>query len=358
MLTSAPYFLCICAVMFKDDAFQAGSALDKRGRQVKSQNRRKDLASLYQVETPEDEAARAAELAEADERWARMRGIGLAEDSSSSSEEEEEEEAVDEPGSPASSASPTEDEEDRRAREVFGVGALAANPREQVALVPDATRRLAAVDLDWTHVTAVDILAVLRSFLPASGRIERVTVYPSDYGLQRMAEEASAGPRGLWGAEGQADEEGADSDTERRRRRAYELSRLRYYYAVIECDNAATASKIYDECDGMEFLKSESGGRGAGGAGGGAGGLGGVLLRLCAHLRTQSAIRRVSISLFNFLFSTQARASLICGLCRMSRALRPARSGRAPMTCPQATPRPSSRQWCVGVRRRGRSGPC
>ena len=32
--------------------------------------------------------------------------------------------------------------------------------------VEDATHRLACVDLDWDHVRAVDILAVLQSFLP------------------------------------------------------------------------------------------------------------------------------------------------------------------------------------------------
>jgi len=61
---------------------------------------------------------------------------------------------------------------------------------------------LAVVDLDWTNIKAVDILAALRSFAPASkagsGRgtgVTRVTVYPSDYGLQRMAEEQVAGPQ-------------------------------------------------------------------------------------------------------------------------------------------------------------------
>ena len=57
------------------------------------------------------------------------------------------------------------------------------------------SRRLAVVDLDWDHVRAVDIHAALRSFLPASGRIASVTVYPSDYGLQRMQEEAAHGPQ-------------------------------------------------------------------------------------------------------------------------------------------------------------------
>ncbi len=49
----------------------------------------------------------------------------------------------------------------------------------QIPLLPDATCRLAAVDLDWEHVRAVDILAVLRSFVPKGGAITRVVVYPS-----------------------------------------------------------------------------------------------------------------------------------------------------------------------------------
>lgn len=47
------------------------------------------------------------------------------------------------------------------------------------------------------QVRAVDILAMLKSFLGKGQAIKRVTVYPSDYGLERMADEARFGPAGL-----------------------------------------------------------------------------------------------------------------------------------------------------------------
>jgi len=116
----------------------------------------------------------------------------------------------------------------------------------------EATRRLAICNLDWDRVTATDLFVLFNSFKPRDGVIQSVKIYPSDYGLEQMAKEESLGPVELKDdEEDTGNMEGSEFSTEKLRQ--YQLNRLKYFYAVLECNSPETAEVLYEECDGTEF---------------------------------------------------------------------------------------------------------
>lgn len=68
---------------------------------------------------------------------------------------------------------------------------------------------------------------MLSSFLPKDGQIIAVTVYPSEFGLQRMKEEEIHGPVGLFDGENDDNDEDGDDEIDTEKLRGYERSRLR-----------------------------------------------------------------------------------------------------------------------------------
>jgi hypothetical protein len=152
------------------------------------------------------------------------------------------------------------------------VWAAAAGP-PQTAELPSGgeTRRLAVCNLDWDHLAAVDVFKLMESFVPAGGAVLKVAVYPSNYGLEKLAHEARFGPK-LWqdggGGHGQFgdedDKEGSGSDEDEdgeaddEARSGERLGRLdggdggtRKQVGIVFADGSSDEDS--DEDDGDEF---------------------------------------------------------------------------------------------------------
>ena len=222
------------AHMLKSEEFGSLGGVDKRGNK-RDPSLANDLERFYKVEDEEQESGD-----ESDDRIDLARGKGVEE---SSSEDEEED-----------SLTLDADEQDQGpwADEDIPTG--------------DETRRFAVVNLDWDHVRAKHLFKVFEAFKPTKGKVVSVKLYKSEFGKQRLEEEQLKGPRIETNTvdsnddeedeefQGVADDEGKDFNMVALRK--YEVEKLKYYYAVVECDSVGTASSIYKTCDGTEFESS------------------------------------------------------------------------------------------------------
>lgn len=90
---------------------------------------------------------------------------------------------------------------------------------------------------------------ILQSFCPSGRQVHSVTVYPSDFGKQRMAEEAKYGPRGIWKEDEDHHSEDDDEDEN-----GDENNSL---YDQIETKESGDEEQEDDEKEGSDVEESE-----------------------------------------------------------------------------------------------------
>jgi len=182
-----------------------------------------------------------------------------------SSEEEDEDEVEEKKNAEEESSESEEEEEEEEVISEIPWSELDKDAERS----DQESKRIAVCNMDWDRIKAKDIFVLLNSFKPSNGSILSVKIYQSDYGIERMNKEAEQGPIELIGEvvseeeEEEDEEEGInkneaddDENIDRFKLRQYQLNRLKYFYAVVECDRIETSSKIYKECDSLEYETS------------------------------------------------------------------------------------------------------
>lgn len=263
------------ARMLDSDEFTSAAKVDKYGRKLKSDAGKKALKNLYRQEGEDDDEDKASaeeqdeeieiDDDEVEKQLEAAKSYDPARDGGFSSSESEESDV----------------EEDEEEEEVIDAGASMQRFADEQADVEegDVTNRFAVVNMDWDYIKSHDLFALFSSFLDkVNGNIEKVSIYPSEFGKERMQREEVEGPPREIFRKSKQDESDAESDSEAEDEkiknellkdgddadfdsdalRAYQLDRLRYYYAVVICSDPKTAKVIYDATDGTEYLSSSN----------------------------------------------------------------------------------------------------
>ncbi|KAH7159769.1 hypothetical protein B0J13DRAFT_539616 [Dactylonectria estremocensis] len=275
--------------MLKDDEFTATAKVDRYGRKLKSDTKKKALQRLYREEGEEEDE-------EEDEDEDEQEGEGEIEVDADDVVQREllAAHAKLDParGGGFSSSEDDSDDSDSEVEDEAGMGTDAKGDMQRFqdeqadAETGEVTNRIAIVNLDWDHVKSADLMALFSSFIPTSGgKIEKISVFPSEFGKERMQQEEVEGPpKALFkdvaksedsedDSEEDSDEdseaeddkikndliqEGDDQDFDSDALRSYQLDRLRYYYAVMVCSSPDVAQNIYEATDGREYQSSSN----------------------------------------------------------------------------------------------------
>ncbi|KAK4618145.1 Pre-rRNA-processing protein esf1 [Fulvia fulva] len=270
--------------LFTDKEFSKKAKVDRYGRKIKPETGKKDLERLYRLDEEEKPKSILKKKVERDV-------VGSSDESEEDEEDgsDEEEDSLKErdPARDGFSESESSEEEtsdeDEEDNELELAEATAGQEQTEDIPMGDVSRRIACVNLDWDNIRAADLMAVAQSFAPTGGKVRNVTIYPSEFGRERLEREEIEGPpREIFASSSskkkkrtEEEDESSDDDEKIKQKllqqqasegdefdtaklRQYQLERLRYYYAVIECDGHGTAKMIYDAMDGREYLSTSN----------------------------------------------------------------------------------------------------
>ncbi|KAM4750562.1 ESF1 homolog [Anableps anableps] len=288
--------------MFHDQRFKVKQTVDKRGRPV-HHSTAEDLKRFYKLSDSDEDQEEGPKVAEGQKKRKKVvecpeQGIRAAEKDDEEEEQLSEDEDADMGDSysdedddeeESDAASDSEDEEssldsgdDSGPDLARGKGNIETSSDEDEdddvedilkkeeeeiehdwgELCKDAPRsdevsaRLAVCNMDWDRLKAKDLLALFNSFVPKGGAVLSVKIFPSEFGKERLKVEETQGPPELKVLPDDSDDDTEEERVYREKLRDYQFKRLKYFYAVAECDSVETAAKIYEECDGYEYESS------------------------------------------------------------------------------------------------------
>lgn len=252
---------------FRDEDFTRRAKVDRYGRRIQNDSEQRRLREKFDLEDeeelsdePDNDDEIQAELARVEQQ--QYDPLRQGKDVSSSEED----------------SSTDDDSSDSETEDV--VEAALARQKEDVP-EGEVSTRIAVVNLDWDNIRAADLMVVVSSFLPAGGRLLKVSVYPSEFGKERIEREEMEGPpKEIFaqraGVEDSDEERSSEEESEQddedikasiikpddgsefdsQALRQYQLERLRYYYAVLTFSSKDVAKSIYDAVDGAEYLST------------------------------------------------------------------------------------------------------
>ena len=250
--------------ILKDDDFARKARVDRYGRPLETNSERKRLERRYEFE--EDDEAEKGDAIDDAELESEVQRLERAYDPLRHEAQ---------PGS-SSSGDSSSDEEEEQTADLDESGTLVH--LEKDVPMGEVSSRIAIVNLDWDNIRADDLIAVFSSFLPPSGQLLKVSIYPSEFGRERMDREEMEGPPKEIFAPSNVDmdENGTDESStddehiiretllnvdqgdefDSAKLRKYQLERLRYFYAVLTFSSPPVAKAVYDAVDGTEYLST------------------------------------------------------------------------------------------------------